>query len=68
MKVKSIMLIVLGVLGIIFVCAFDTLAGKPVNDITGPRSVSAFFICGLAIIAGIRLFLKSSLNKGEEKR
>lgn len=63
MKVKSIMLIVLGVLGIVFVCVFDTIVGKPVNDITGPRSIFALFFCGLAIIAGIRLLLRSGLNR-----
>ena len=60
MKVKGIKLIVLGVLGGIFVCTFDIIVGKPVNDITGPKSIVAFVICGLFIIAGVHFLLKSS--------
>jgi len=59
MKVKGILLIVLGILGAIFVCTFDIIVGKPVNDITGPKSISALIISGLFIVAGIRLLLKS---------
>jgi len=59
MKAKGAILIVLGILGAIFVCFFDVIAGKPVNDITGPKSYSAFIICGLFIIMGIRFLLKS---------
>ena len=54
MKKKGIILIVLGVLGGILVCTFDIIVGKPVNDITGPRSISALAICALFIILGVR--------------
>jgi putative Ca2+/H+ antiporter (TMEM165/GDT1 family) len=60
MKAKGIILILLGILGAIFVCTFDIIAGKPVNDITGPKSISALVISGLFIIVGIRFLLKSS--------
>lgn len=58
MKAKGIILIVLGILGIIFVCSFDIIVGKPVNDITGPKSISALVICGIFIIIGIGFLLK----------
>lgn len=57
MKIKAILLILLGVLGAIFICIFDIIMGKPVNDISGPKSISALVICGLLIIAGIYLLL-----------
>ena len=60
MKVKGIILILLGVLAAIFVCTFDIIVGKSVNDITGPTSISALVICGFFIIAGIRFLLKNS--------
>jgi hypothetical protein len=59
MKTKGIILVLLGVLGAIFVCTFDVITGKPVNDITGPKSISALIICGILIILGIRFVLKS---------
>lgn len=59
MRKKGIILITLGILGVIFVSTFDILAGKPVNDITGPKSISALIFCGILIILGIRAFLKS---------
>ncbi len=63
MKVKAIALILLGALGGAFVCTFDRIAGKPVNDITGPKSIIALIICGLLIISGIYLLLKKSKSK-----
>ena len=59
MKRRGIALISIGILGVIFVCTFDIIVGKPVNDITGPKSISALVICGLFIIAGIGFLLKS---------
>jgi len=53
MKAKGIVLITVGILGAIFVCMFDVIAGKPVNDITGPISIFALILCGLLIIIGI---------------
>lgn len=60
MRRKGRILILLGILGGIFVLTFDIIAGKPVNDITGPKSISALLISGVFIIAGIRFLLKSS--------
>ena len=62
MKAKGIIVIMLGVLGAIFVCTFDIIVGKPVNDITGPNSILALIICGIFIITGIRYLLKGSKN------
>ena len=58
MKAKALVLIALGVLGAIFVCTFDIISGKPVNDITGPKSIAALVFCGILIIIGVRLLLK----------
>jgi hypothetical protein len=63
-KTKGIALIVLGILGAIFVCTFDIIVGKPVNDISGPKSIFALIVCGILIIAGIR---KMGLVKGGKK-
>ncbi len=63
MKAKGIILVLLGVLGVIFVCTFDIITGKPVNDITGPKSISVLIICGIFIILGIRFVLRSSRKK-----
>lgn len=60
MKAKGTIFILLGILGVIFVLTFDIIAGKPVNDITGPKSISALVISGIFIIMGIRFLLKSS--------
>jgi hypothetical protein len=58
MKTRGIILIIIGILGSIFVCVFDTIVGKPVNDITGPKSISMLVFCGILIIIGIRFLLK----------
>lgn len=58
MKTKGVILILLGVLGAIFVSAFDIITKKPVNDITGPKSISALIFCALLIILGIRFSVK----------
>jgi len=63
MKVKGIILVLLGLLGGIFVLIFDIIMGKPVNDITGPKSISALIFCGILMILGIRFVLKSSREK-----
>jgi len=59
MRRKGAILIVLGVAGAVFVCTYDIIAGKPVNDISGPKSILGLVICGIFIIAGIH-FLKKS--------
>ena len=53
MKKKGIILITLGILGTIFVLSFDKLAGKPVNDISGPKSITVLIVCAILIILGI---------------
>jgi len=60
MKIKGIALIVLGILGAIFVCTFDIIMGKPVNDISGPKSISALVFCGLLVIAGVNFISRKS--------
>lgn len=60
MKAKGVILITLGVLGCIFVCTFDIIVGKTVNDITGPKSIPALIISAIFIITGVCLLLKSS--------
>ena len=65
MKKKGILLIVFGILGVIFVSTFDIIMGKPVNDVSGPKSISALIFCGILIIMGIRFILKGAkkINK-----
>ncbi len=60
MKVKTqgVIILLVGILGAVFVSIFDVLVGKPVNDITGPRSIIALIACVLLIIMGIRFLLK----------
>ncbi len=58
MKTKGIFLIIFGALGIIFVCTYDIIVGKPVNDISGPKSISALVVCGVLILIGICLSLR----------
>lgn len=60
MKKKGIILIVLGFLGVMFISTYDLIVGKPVNDISGPKSISALVFCGILIIIGIRFLLKNS--------
>ena len=58
MKKKGIILITLGVLGAIFILLFDIILGKPVYDISGPKSKAGFVISGLLIIIGFSLLKK----------
>jgi hypothetical protein len=59
-KLRGLVLILLGLLAAAFVCTYDIIVGKPVNDITGPKSISALIFCGLMIIAGIYLLIRAS--------
>lgn len=59
MKTKGVVLIVLGILGAIFVCTFDIIMKKPVNDISGPKSISALVFCALLAMTGVTLILKN---------
>jgi hypothetical protein len=58
MRKNGIILLVLGILGAAFISTFDIIMGKPVNDLSGPKSISVLIICGIFIIAGINLLLK----------
>ncbi|MBM3252912.1 MAG: hypothetical protein FJZ16_01505 [Candidatus Omnitrophica bacterium] len=63
MKIKGIILIVLGILGVIFVCTIDIIMGKPVNDISGPKSIAGLIVSGLFVIIGIFFILKGLKKK-----
>jgi hypothetical protein len=52
-KDKGIMLIAIGIIGTILVLTFDMIMGKPVNDITGPRSILGLVACVLFVVQGI---------------
>ncbi|MFH0838703.1 MAG: hypothetical protein V1893_00760 [Candidatus Omnitrophota bacterium] len=60
MRLKAILLIALGILGGIFISVFDIIMGKPVNDITGPKSISALIVCGFFIIDGMYMLMKGA--------
>ncbi|MCM8771290.1 MAG: hypothetical protein NC936_05440 [Candidatus Omnitrophica bacterium] len=62
MQKKGVILMAIGLLGTLFVLSYDKLAGKPVNDITGPKSITALVICGILILTGI-IFLKKTPSK-----
>ncbi|MBU1006809.1 MAG: hypothetical protein KKH08_04370 [Candidatus Omnitrophica bacterium] len=57
MKKNGKNLITLGVLGVIGILLFDIVLRKPVYNISGPKSITGFIICGILIIAGL-IFLK----------
>ena len=57
---KGSILCILGILGVLFVSTYDIILGKSVNDITGPKSISALFLCGVFIIMGVRFLRKKS--------
>jgi hypothetical protein len=63
MKIKGIILLVLGVCGVIFVCIFDVLTGKPVNDVTGPKSILGFVVSGIFLFIGVYLLSKKTKQK-----
>lgn len=58
MKKKGVLLILVGIAGIIFVSTFDIIMGKPVNDVTGPKSIAGFIASIIFIISGIKILLK----------
>ncbi|MBP7088726.1 MAG: hypothetical protein KBB01_05445 [Candidatus Omnitrophica bacterium] len=60
MKKKGVILIILGIVGITFICLVDVFMGKPVNDVTGPKSIIGLVICGIFVISGIYILQKSS--------
>jgi len=55
---KSIILIILGIIGALLVSTYDIIMQKPVNDITGPKSIAGFIISGIFIISGVMLIIK----------
>lgn len=63
MKIKGVILVVLGILGAIFVCTFDIIMRKPVNDISGPKSISALVFCGLLAMTGAVLISRKSPSR-----
>lgn len=54
-KTKGFFCLTAGLLGIVFVLIFDIIVGKPVNDISGPKSIFALVICAGLLVLGIRL-------------
>ena len=57
-KIQGAILLLLGIVGAIFVFTYDILAGKPVNDISGPKSIAVLIICAVLIVMGVRFLLK----------
>lgn len=57
-KVKGIILVLLGIAGLLLVCTIDIIMKKPVNDITGPKSLLGFIISGVLIVAGVKVLAK----------
>ena len=55
---NGIVLLIIGVIGIVFVCTFDIIMGKPVNDITGPKSITGLVISAIFIILGIKNLIR----------
>ncbi len=60
---KGILLVLFGVIGAVFVCTFDIITQKPVNDITGPKSISALVVCTISLAIGIYFLVKSRKKK-----
>jgi putative Ca2+/H+ antiporter (TMEM165/GDT1 family) len=60
MKAKGMGLIIIGVLGAIFICTFDIMVGKSVNDITGPKSILGLVVSIIFIIVGIHFLFKKA--------
>lgn len=58
MKAKGALLCILGILGVVFVYMYDIVLGKPINDITGPKSIVAFSLCGISIVKGFQFLRK----------
>lgn len=57
-KIQGVILLLSGIVGAVLVSTYDILAGKPVNDITGPKSIPALIICAVLIVMGVRFLLK----------
>ncbi|MBN3038524.1 MAG: hypothetical protein JW869_03805 [Candidatus Omnitrophica bacterium] len=59
-RLQGIVLLLTGVFGAVFVGTYDILMQKPVNDITGPKSITAIVICALFIVMGVKFILRES--------
>jgi len=58
MKKKGTILILIGIIGALFEGTFDIIAGKPVNDISGPKSIAGFLVCAILIVLGAKMLVK----------
>jgi len=63
MKIRGLLLLVVGVLGAMYVWTYDIAAGKPVNDITGPKSIAVLMVCAVIFILGICSLLGKCCKK-----
>lgn len=63
MKRSAIALIIMSSMGVIFVSNFDLMMRKPVNDISGPKSIVAFFVCGIMFFVGVYFLIKDAQKK-----
>ena len=52
-KHGGLFLIILGIVGSALVFTWDIIMKKPVNDITGFRSVAALAVCVVLVILGV---------------
>lgn len=56
-KIQGIVLLVVGVLGSVLVGTFDLLAGKGINDLTGPKSILGLAVSAIFVVSGVRFIL-----------
>ncbi|MFH1045690.1 MAG: hypothetical protein V1727_01850 [Candidatus Omnitrophota bacterium] len=59
-KIQGIVLLVVGVLGSVLVGIFDVIVRKPMNDLSGPKSIIGFAVCAIFVFMGVRFLLKES--------
>jgi len=60
-SVKGLVFIIFGIVLAIFTSIFDIIAGKPVNDVTGPKSILGFILSAILVIMGIRKLVKKKI-------
>lgn len=63
MNKKAIVFIAGGMLGCAAIMLYDPIAGKPVNDFTGPLSTPALVVCAILAVIGVVLLLKKPARK-----
>ena len=66
MKIKGVILIVLGILGAIFISIYDIITGKSVNDLSGPKSIFGLISCGIIVVLGIISLARKNKKKTQE--